>query len=349
VLALREVPPARRSSAGPVPLMRAIAVTVGEPAGVGPELCLRLTERKWSLPLVLIGDRTTLEIRAAALGLPVPPEFLAGSAPEHPVSIWHHPLPEFVIPGKLNPQNSREILYTLDTAIHGCLSGYFAAMVTAPVHKGAINDAGLAFTGHTEYLAGRTDTAHVVMMLVGGGLRVALATTHLPLKDVPAAITGASLQRTLRIVDHDLRAHFGIVAPRIAVCGLNPHAGEGGYLGHEETDVIEPALRELAAEGLKVSGPYPADTIFVPQHAAGYDAILALYHDQGLPVLKHASFGHGVNVTLGLPLIRTSVDHGTALDLAGSGRADPGSLFAAVELAIELAARSFVVGVSNCL
>ena len=321
--------------------MPALAITVGEPAGVGPELCLRLAERAWAMPLVLIGDKTALDVRAAALGLPVLPEFLAGDAsPEHPVSIWNHPLPEFVLPGILNPQNSREVLYTLDTAIHGCISGYFAAMVTAPVHKGAINDAGIAFTGHTEYLAEATNTDHVVMMLVGGGLRVALATTHLPLKDVPQAINSESLAKTLEVLDHDLRARFGIAAPRIAVCGLNPHAGEGGYLGHEEQDIIEPLIDRLLAGGMQVYGPYPADTIFVPKHAEGYDAILALYHDQGLPVLKRASFGNGVNVTLGLPLIRTSVDHGTALDLAGTGRADPGSLFAAVELAIELASRA---------
>ena len=321
--------------------MPAIAITVGEPAGVGPELCLRLAERAWAAPLVLIGDKTALDVRAAALGLPVLPEFLAGGgSPAHPVSIWNHPLPEFVIPGTLNPQNSREVLYTLDTAIHGCMTGYFSAMVTAPVHKGAINDAGIAFTGHTEYLAEATNTGHVVMMLVGGGLRVALATTHLPLKDVPAAITAESLESTLRIVEHDLRSKFGIARPKIAVCGLNPHAGEGGYLGREEQDIIEPLIDSLLAGGMQVYGPYPADTIFVPRHADEYDAILAMYHDQGLPVLKHASFGTGVNVTLGLPLIRTSVDHGTALDLAGTGRADPGSLFAAVELAIDLAGRA---------
>jgi 4-hydroxythreonine-4-phosphate dehydrogenase len=321
--------------------MPALAITVGEPAGVGPELCLRLAERTWVMPLVLIGDKTALDVRAAALGLPVLPEFLAGDAsPEHPVSIWNHPLPEFVIPGTLNPQNSREVLYTLDTAIHGCVSGYFSAMVTGPVHKGAINDAGIAFTGHTEYLAEATNTEHVVMMLVGGGLRVALATTHLPLKDVPAAITAESLISTLRIIEHDLKIKFGLAAPKIAVCGLNPHAGEGGYLGHEEQDVIEPVIDQLHADGMQVYGPYPADTIFVPKHADEYDAILAMYHDQGLPVLKRASFGNGVNVTLGLPLIRTSVDHGTALDLAGTGRADPGSLFAAVELAIDLASRA---------
>jgi 4-hydroxythreonine-4-phosphate dehydrogenase len=321
--------------------MTAIAVTVGEPAGVGPELCLRLAERTWPQPLVLIGDKTALDIRAAALGLPVLPEFLAGSAPassapEHPISVWNHPLPEFVMPGTLNPQNSREVIYTLDTAIHGCMNGYFSAMVTAPVHKGAINDAGIAFTGHTEYLAAATSTARVVMMLVGGGLRVALATTHLPLKDVSAAIDHASLTATLRIVVDDLRTKFGIATPKIAVCGLNPHAGEGGYLGTEERDIITPVIDGLLTEGLQVYGPYPADTIFVPAHADGYDAIVAMYHDQGLPVLKRASFGHGVNVTLGLPFVRTSVDHGTALDLAGTGRADPGSLFAAVELAVEL-------------
>src|SRR5579862_9727233 len=214
--------------------MAPIAVTVGEPAGVGPELCLRLSERTWQAPLVLIGDKTSLDVRAAALGLPTLPEFLAGgSTPAHPVSVWHHPLPELVLPGTLNPRNSREVPYTLDTAIHGCLSGYFAAMTTAPVHKGAINDTGIPFTGHTEYLAAHTDTRRVVMMLVGGGLRVALVTTHLPLKDVPAAVTREAVTETLRIVDADLRRKFRIANPRIAVCGLNPHAGEGGYLGTE--------------------------------------------------------------------------------------------------------------------
>lgn len=320
--------------------MSAIAVTVGEPAGVGPELCLRLSEREWPMPLVVIGDKTVLDIRAAALGLPVLPEFLAnGASPQHPLSVWNHPLPEFVMPGTLNPQNSREVLYALDTAIHGCMTGYFSAMVTAPVHKGAINDAGIAFTGHTEYLAASTNTSRVVMMLTGGALRVALATTHLPLKDVPAAIESHSLTETLRIVEHDLREKFRIATPRIAVCGLNPHAGEGGYLGTEERDVIEPVIDGLLAEGIQVYGPYPADTIFVPSHAKGYDAIVAMYHDQGLPVLKRESFGNGVNITLGLPFIRTSVDHGTALDLAGTGRGDPGSLFAAVQLAVELAKR----------
>jgi len=319
--------------------MTAIAVTVGEPAGIGPEICLRLTERQWPVPLVLIGDRTTLDIRAAALGFPALPEFLAGTAPSHPVSVWNHPLPEFVVPGTLNPHNSREVIATLDTAVHGCSSGYFAAMVTAPVHKGAINDAGIPFTGHTEYLAEATGTARVVMMLVGGGLRVALATTHLPLKDVAAAIEAESLTTTLRIVLADLHSKFGIDRPDIAVCGLNPHAGEGGYLGTEERDVIAPVIAALAAEGHAVSGPYPADTIFVPTHAERHDAIVAMYHDQGLAPLKRASFGGGVNVTLGLPFIRTSVDHGTALDLAGTGRADAGSLFAAVELAIGMTVR----------
>ena len=325
--------------------MTAIAVTVGEPAGVGPELCLRLSERRWPLPLVLIGDKTALDIRAAALGLPVVPEFLADAeSPRHPISIWNHPLPEFVMPGTLNPQNSREVLYTLDTAIHGCLSGYFAAMVTAPVHKGAINDGGIAFMGHTEYLAARTNTPRVVMMLVGGSLRVALVTTHLPLKDVPAAVDATTLTETLTIVARDLSEKFGIAKPRIAVCGLNPHAGEGGYLGTEERDVIEPVIDELLSCGLQVYGPYPADTIFVAKHASEYDAIVAMYHDQGLPVLKRDSFGAGVNVTLGLPFVRTSVDHGTALDLAGTGRADPGSLYAALELAVELAAKKTRTG-----
>ena len=334
--------------ADPNLLTPAIAVTVGEPAGVGPELCLRLAEREWPMPLVLIGDRTTLDLRAAALGIRSLPEFLgppprdgraASSVADDvpPISIWNHPLPDVVIPGKLNPNNSREVIETLDSAIDGCVAGYFAAMVTAPVHKRAINDAGIAFTGHTEYLADATSTPRVVMMLVGGGLRVALATTHLPLKDVSAAITDESLATTVRIVDADLRSKCGIASPRIAVCGLNPHAGEGGYLGREEIDVIAPVISRLRDEGMEVSGPYPADTIFVPDHAKHHDAIVAMFHDQGLPVLKAASFGGGVNVTLGLPFIRTSVDHGTALDLAGTGRADAGSLFAAVELAVEMA------------
>jgi 4-hydroxythreonine-4-phosphate dehydrogenase len=231
------------------------------------------------------------------------------------------------------------VIALLDRALDGCVAGEFDAMVTAPVQKSAINDAGVAFTGHTEYLAERTNTGRVVMMLVGAGLRVALATTHLSLADVPRAITRESLTAILRILDSDLRQRFGLARPRILVAGLNPHAGEAGYLGREEIDVIAPVIAALAAEGMAVSGPYPADTLFTPSVLAGADAALAMYHDQGLPVLKYAAFGRGVNVTLGLPVIRTSVDHGTALDRAGKGEVDSGSLTEALALAFELAAR----------
>jgi 4-hydroxythreonine-4-phosphate dehydrogenase len=246
--------------------------------------------------------------------------------------------PAAVSPGRLDPANARHVLALLDRAIDGCLAGEFDAMVTAPVHKGAINDAGMPFSGHTEYLAERTHTPRVVMMLVGGGLRVALATTHLPLAEVPGAITREALEETLRILDADLRRRFGIARPRILVAGLNPHAGESGYLGREEIDVIAPVVRELASQGMAVSGPYPADTLYTPATLEGADATLAMFHDQGLPVLKHAAFGRGVNVTLGLPIVRTSVDHGTALDRAGAGEVDAGSLREAIGLAFALAA-----------
>ena len=266
------------------------------------------------------------------------PEFVSrASAPA--VSLLSLAAAAAVVPGRLDPANGRHVLALLDRAIDGCLAGEFDALVTAPVHKGAINDAGVPFSGHTEYLAERTSTDRVVMMLVGGGLRVALATTHLPLAEVPRAITRESLKQTLRIVDSDLRDRFGIARPRILVAGLNPHAGESGYLGREEIDVIAPAIRELAAGGMAVSGPYPADTLYTPDTLSRGDATLAMFHDQGLPVLKHASFGRGVNVTLGLPIVRTSVDHGTALDRAGTGEIDSGSLREAIALAFELAAR----------
>ena len=252
-------------------------------------------------------------------------------------AVEHVPLARPRVAGKLDPANSRYVLAVLERAVQGCRSGEYAAMVTAPVQKSVINEAGIAFTGHTEFLAERAGGAHVVMMLVGGGLRVALATTHLALKDVPSAITKDSLARTLRVLDRDLRERFRIPRPRILVSGLNPHSGESGHLGTEDRDVIAPVLHELGSQGLDVAGPVPADTLFVPERLKGADAVLAMYHDQGLPVLKYASFGRGVNVTLGLPFVRTSVDHGTALDLAGTGMADPGSLIEAVKLAIELA------------
>ena len=293
-----------------------IALTSGEPAGIGPELCVRLCAERLDARIVAIGDR----------GL------LRGCA-----RVEHVALQRPRVPGKLDPANSRYVLAVLDRAVRGCLEGEFDAMVTAPVHKGVINDAGIGFTGHTEYLAERAKAAHVVMMLVGGGLRVALATTHLPLSQVPGAITTQNLIRTLQVLDADLRRRFHIARPRILVAGLNPHSGESGHLGREDIEVIAPAIAAAAAAGIEARGPIPADTLFVPERLSAADCALAMYHDQGLPVLKYASFGRGVNVTLGLPFVRTSVDHGTALELAGTGKADPGSLIEATKLALELA------------
>ena len=253
------------------------------------------------------------------------------------MNVHHVPLRKAAIPGKLDPANSRYVLEILDHAIDGCLAGRYHAMVTAPVQKSVINDAGIVFTGHTEYLAERAHGAEVVMMLVGGGLRVALATTHLALAEVPKAIRTDELVRTLRVIDADLKKRFRIARPRILVAGLNPHSGESGHFGREDIEVIEPAVAAAKRAGIDAIGPLPADTIFVPERVNQADCVLAMYHDQGLPVLKYASFGRGVNVTLGLPFVRTSVDHGTALDIAGTGRADPGSLIEAVKLAIELA------------
>jgi 4-hydroxythreonine-4-phosphate dehydrogenase len=255
------------------------------------------------------------------------------------LDILHLPLAAPSSPGRLDPANANYVLRLLDRALDGCRSGEFAAMVTAPVHKGVINDAGVHFTGHTEYLAEKTNTPRVVMMLAGSNLKVALATTHLPLKDVAAAITQGSLEATLRILHADMRSKYGLSEPRILVAGLNPHAGEGGYLGMEEIEVITPVLERLRGEGMRLIGPLPADTMFTPPMLEQGDCVLAMYHDQGLTALKYASFGNGINVTLGLPIIRTSVDHGTALELAGTGRADPGSLFVAVEQAIAMAQR----------
>ncbi len=314
-----------------------IAITAGEPAGIGPDLCAILAGRRFAAPLVILGDRAAVADRARRRGLAFdPPDYAPGTTA--PVSFLPMPAPAPVSPGRLDPANARHVLALLDRALEGCLAGEFGAMVTAPVQKSTINDAGVPFTGHTEYLAQKTGTPRVVMLLAGGGLRVALATTHLPLSAVPAAITRESLETTLRILEKDLRLRFGLARPRILVAGLNPHAGESGHLGREEIDVIAPVIGKLAAEGLRVEGPLPADTLFTPRALAGADAVLAMYHDQGLPVLKHASFGHAVNVTLGLPIVRTSVDHGTALDLAGSGEIDAGSLEAAVTLAIGMAA-----------
>lgn len=308
-----------------------IVISSGEPAGIGPELCLQLLTRSWPVPLVVLGDKDLFLARAQTLGL-------AWEGAER-IHFQHVPLAKRCMPRQLDTANAAYVLEMLDLALAGCISGEFSAMVTAPVHKGIINDAGIAFTGHTEYLAAHTGTARVVMLLAGAGLRVALATTHLALKDVPAAITAESLLATLQILHQDLQTKFGIARPRILVAGLNPHAGEGGHMGREEIEVIIPVLKKLRAEGMDVVGPLPADTLFTKNVLAGSDAQLAMYHDQGLAVLKHAAFDEGINVTLGLPVIRTSVDHGTALDLAGTGRASANSLFAAVDAAIDMAQR----------
>lgn len=315
-----------------------IAVTSGEPAGIGPDICLALAAQRPPCRAVILADRTLLAARAAQLGLRLR---LREFDPAHPPSageldVLHLPLAVPASPGRLDPANSAYVLALLRRAVAGCSDGTFDAMVTAPVHKGVINDAGVPFTGHTEYLAELTSTPRVVMMLVGGGLRVALATTHLALADVAAAITRASLEQTLRILHRALQQRFGLTEPRILVAGLNPHSGEGGHLGREEIELITPVLDQLRQAGMHLAGPFPADTLFTPQVLARGDCVLAMYHDQGLPVLKYASFGKGVNVTLGLPLVRTSVDHGTALELAGSGAADPGSLVAAIETALEM-------------
>jgi 4-hydroxythreonine-4-phosphate dehydrogenase len=323
-----------------------IAVTSGEPAGIGPELCLRLADHDGPARLVVLGDRQLLADRAARLGLSIPLIDFdpAVTVDRGSLAVLHCPLAVTSHAGKLDPANSPYVLALLERALHGCQSGEFAAMVTAPVHKGVINEAGIPFTGHTEFLAEKTATPLVVMMLAGetahGPLRVALVTTHLPLKDVPGTITPALLSETLHILDADLRRKYGLAAPRILVAGLNPHAGEDGYLGREEIEVITPVLDQLRAEGMHLSGPHPADTMFTPPVLAEGDAVLAMYHDQGLTVLKYATFGHGINVTLGLPIIRTSVDHGTALAIAGSGKADPGSLFEAVAEAVRMAGRA---------
>lgn len=317
----------------PVPV---IAITSGEPAGVGPELCGRLLEKGFPARLVVLGDKGLMAKRA---GVPVADYRADAPAPVGVLEVIHIPLAAPSVPGTLDKANGPYVLSILDQALAGCVSGEFAAMVTAPVHKGVICEAGVPFTGHTEYLAEKTSTPRVVMLLAGGGLRVALATTHLPLKDVAAAITQEELETTLRIMHADFRSKFGFEQPRILVSGLNPHAGEGGHLGMEEIQVITPVLEKLRAEGMQLIGPLPADTLFTPPQLARGDGVLAMYHDQGLAVLKYASFGGGVNITLGLPIVRTSVDHGTALDLAGTGKADPGSLYTAVEAAIDISRR----------
>ncbi|GAB3547806.1 4-hydroxythreonine-4-phosphate dehydrogenase PdxA [Noviherbaspirillum agri] len=331
-----------------------IAITCGEPAGIGPEISIEAAwELRSSVNSVLIGDAALLSVTASEIDPAIRLVAISTLAlrnsglPQLPIGqvpVIDCPLAEPAIPGKLDTRNGRAVLQTLDVAIRGAVEKKFDAIVTAPLQKSTINDAGVHFTGHTEYLAEKTGTAQVVMMLAGGDplLRVALATTHLPLKDVPAAITVDGLMRTIEIVHQDLRQKFGLSEPRILVTGLNPHAGEGGYLGREEIDVITPVLQAAQAKGIDATGPYPADTLFQPKYLKHADCVLAMYHDQGLPVLKHASFGRGVNITLGLPIIRTSVDHGTALDLAaaGLGRADHGSMIEAIRVAAQMAAAS---------
>jgi len=318
-----------------------IAVTAGEPAGIGPDLCVELAQRRLPARIVVVADRELLKGRARRLRVPLrlvefsPADPLKSSAGA--LMVCHVPLERPAAAGRLDPSNSRYVLRTLETAADGCREGMFDAMVTAPLQKSVINDAGIPFTGHTEFLAERTGTEHVVMMLVGGGMRVALATTHLALKDVARGITREGLERTLRVLRQDLIRRFSVAAPRIVVAGLNPHAGESGFLGREETEIIVPVLEKLRRAGFDLVGPLPADTLFHPKRLKDCDCVLAMYHDQGLPVLKYASFGAGVNVTLGLPFIRTSVDHGTALDLAGTGRAEIGSLVEAIKLAAQLA------------
>ncbi|MCI0400968.1 MAG: 4-hydroxythreonine-4-phosphate dehydrogenase PdxA [Gammaproteobacteria bacterium] len=319
-----------------------IVITPGEPAGVGPDLTVQIAQRTAGAELVVIADPELLVRRAEQLGVPL--EITPFDARRPPLP--HQPGRVCVLKvetaissecGKPDSRNAPYVVETLRTACQGCLNGLFDAMVTAPVHKASINDAGIPFTGHTEFLAKQTGTQVPVMMLCAKGLRVALATTHMPLARVSAAITRDHLQAVIRVLCHDLRQCFAIANPRVLICALNPHAGEGRYLGHEETDVIVPVLEELCAEGLQLIGPVPADTAFTPGRLEGTDAVLAMYHDQGLPVLKHRGFGEAVNITLGLPIIRTSVDHGVALELAGTGKAHSGSLEAAIEMAISIA------------
>ncbi len=317
--------------------MVTLALTPGEPAGIGPELVAKLGSCDRAARIVVIADSHLLADRARKCGttcdLPAWNPTDSGTR----LSVMHVPMRAPSTAGRLDAHNSAYVLETIERAIDGCLDGTFDAMVTGPVHKGIINEAGYEFTGHTEMLAERCRTPRVVMMLAGGGLRVALATTHLALKDVPRELTQSVLEQTLRILASDLRQHWGIEHPRIAVAGLNPHAGESGYLGREEIEVITPVLERLRSEGMALDGPVPADTLFTPARLAHADAVLSMYHDQGLPVLKYASFGRGINVTLGLPIIRTSVDHGTALDLAGTGKADVSSLLEAIEAATLMA------------
>ncbi|MDW8844712.1 4-hydroxythreonine-4-phosphate dehydrogenase PdxA [Erwinia sp. MMLR14_017] len=318
-----------------------VAITPGEPAGIGPDVTLQLAQRDWPVELVVCADPALLRERAAKLGLPLTlKEYQPGLAaqPQKAGTLTVLPLstPQPVKAGELCVANSHYVLETLTRACDGCLNGEFAALITGPVHKGVINDAGIPFSGHTEFFADRSQCERVVMMLATEELRVALATTHLPLKAVSDAITRESLHEVIAILHADLQSKFGLASPHIFVCGLNPHAGEGGHMGREEIDVIIPALNELRQQGMQLTGPLPADTLFQPKYLQHADAVLAMYHDQGLPVLKYQGFGRAVNITLGLPFIRTSVDHGTALELAGQGNADAGSFITALNLAITM-------------
>lgn len=322
-----------------------IALTPGEPAGIGPDLTVLLAQHARTERIVVIADKDLLASRAQLLQLPLSVhEYVDSQSPvathAGTISVLHVPLNAPCVAGTLNSANASYVLSTLDLAIDGCTEQHFGAMVTAPLHKGIINDAGIAFTGHTEYLAERTGCEPVMMLAAqtpSGPLRVALATTHLPLAAVPGALTHEVLKRALQILHNDLINRFDIQTPRILVAGLNPHAGESGHMGREEIDVIEPVLNELRADGMHLTGPLPADTLFTPQHLDNADAVMAMFHDQGLPVLKYAGFGEAINITLGLSIIRTSVDHGTALDKAGTGNIDSGSLRAALTLACKLA------------
>ncbi|MEQ6968720.1 4-hydroxythreonine-4-phosphate dehydrogenase PdxA [Pectobacterium sp. S5] len=318
-----------------------VVITPGEPAGIGPDLVIALAQQAWPVELVICADPDLLLSRALQLSMPLTlRDYQPGqrAQPQQAGSLTILPIaaPATIIPGDLNVANSAYVVETLARACDGCLNGEFAALITGPVHKGIINDAGVPFSGHTEFFADRSHCERVVMMLATEELRVALATTHLPLAAVSAAITRQSLHEVITILHHDLQTKFGIAQPQIYVCGLNPHAGEGGHMGREELDVINPALDELRQQGITLVGPLPADTLFQPKYLQHADAVLAMYHDQGLPVLKYQGFGRAVNITLGLPFIRTSVDHGTALELAATGSADPGSFITALNLAIKM-------------
>lgn len=325
-------------------MTRRIAITAGEPAGIGPDLCIQLAQQAQDVELVVIADPGLLKARAKLLQLtlelkPFDPSARPKASKAGELSILPCSLATHCEAGQLNPRNAHYVLNTLNAAIDGCQQGHFAAMVTAPVHKAVINEAGITFSGHTEFLAQRTGAKKVVMMLATEGLRVALVTTHLPLSQVASAITDHELEQVINIVHTDLIHHFGIEAPRIAVLGLNPHAGEGGHIGREEIEIIEPCLERLRQQGIHLIGPLPADTAFNPKVLDNCDTVLAMYHDQGLPVLKYKGFGNAVNITLGLPIIRSSVDHGTALDLAGTGNADLGSLETALNYAVDMASK----------